>query len=53
MGFQTAEFLLDHGLIDNVVNRKDLKSTLAHLLMMLKNIPVQESQFKSGRSRPH
>ena len=36
-GFQTAEFLLDHGLIDNVVHRKDLKSTVAQLLQMLKN----------------
>jgi len=41
-GFQRAEFLLDHGLIDNVVHRKDLKSTLAHLLKMLKNSPATE-----------
>ena len=46
-GFQTAEFLLDHGLIDNVVNRKDLKSTVAHLLKMLKKVPVQEFQLKN------
>jgi acetyl-CoA carboxylase carboxyl transferase beta subunit len=39
-GFQRAEFLLDHGLIDNVVHRKDLKSTLADLLKILKNSPV-------------
>ena len=39
-GFQRAEFLLDHGLIDNVVHRKDLKSTLADLLKILKNIPA-------------
>ena len=42
-GFQRAEFLLDHGLIDNVVHRKDLKSTLAHLLKMLKNNPVTKN----------
>ena len=41
-GFQRAEFLLDHGLIDNVVHRKDLKSTLAHLLKMMKNSPAPE-----------
>ena len=46
-GFQTAEFLLDHGLIDNVVSRKNMKSSLANLLNMLKNIPVQESQLKT------
>lgn len=30
--FQQAEFLLDHGLIDMVVNRKDVKNTLGKLL---------------------
>jgi acetyl-CoA carboxylase carboxyl transferase subunit beta len=31
-GFQTAEFLLDHGLIDAIVPRKEMKSQLiAHL----------------------
>ncbi len=43
-GFQTAEFLLDHGLIDNVIHRKDLKSTLARLLKMLKNNPTGEPE---------
>ena len=41
-GFQRAEFLLDHGLIDNVVHRKDLKSTLADLLKILKKSPAQK-----------
>ena len=41
-GFQTSEFLLDHGLIDNVVHRKNLKSTLAQLLKMLKSNPAEE-----------
>ena len=31
-GFQRAEFLLERGLIDRVVERKDLKSTLIQLL---------------------
>lgn len=30
--FQRAEFLLEHGLIDMVVDRKDLKETLARLI---------------------
>jgi len=30
--FQTAEFLLEHGLVDMVVNRKDLKNTIGKLL---------------------
>ena len=36
-GFQKSEFLLDHGLIDNVVHRRDMKQTLIQLLGMLKN----------------
>ena len=31
-GFQTAEFLLDHGLIDAIVPRKELKDRLAYYL---------------------
>lgn len=34
-GFQTAEFLLEHGLIDNVVHRKNLKPVLENLLNLL------------------
>lgn len=34
-GFQTAEFLLEHGLIDMVVHRKELKKTLSDLIKML------------------
>ena len=46
-GFQRAEFLLDHGLIDNVVHRKDLKSTLAHLLKILKNSPAPKISMQN------
>ena len=31
-GFQRAEYLYDHGMVDMVVHRKDLKTTLATLL---------------------
>jgi acetyl-CoA carboxylase carboxyl transferase subunit beta len=31
-GFQTAEFLLERGLIDLIVHRRDLKATLARIL---------------------
>ena len=34
-GFQTAEFLLEHGLIDMVVERKNLKKTIADLMRYL------------------
>ena len=35
-GFQRAEFLLEHGMADLIVERKDLRHTLASLLEMLK-----------------
>ncbi len=35
-GFQRAEFLLEHGSIDMIVNRKELKKTLADMLTLLK-----------------
>jgi acetyl-CoA carboxylase carboxyl transferase subunit beta len=31
-GFQRSEFLLEHGMVDLVVSRKDLKQTLARTL---------------------
>ena len=34
-GFQRAEYLLDHGMLDMVVHRKDLKPTLARLIGLL------------------
>ena len=35
-GFQRAEFLLDHGLIDQVFHRKDLKNILSQILSLFK-----------------
>ena len=34
-GFQRAEFLLDHGAIDLIVDRREMKATLAKLLSAL------------------
>jgi acetyl-CoA carboxylase carboxyl transferase subunit beta len=31
-GFQTAEFMLEHGFIDMIVHRKDLRSEIARLI---------------------
>lgn len=31
-GFQTSEFLKEHGFIDRIVSRKDLKSEIAHII---------------------
>lgn len=34
-GFQRAEYLLEHGMLDLVVHRRDLRATLARLLALL------------------
>lgn len=36
-GFQTAEFVLEHGFLDMIVARKDLKDKIHQFLVMLKN----------------
>jgi acetyl-CoA carboxylase carboxyl transferase subunit beta len=35
-GFQRAEYLLEHGMVDIVVERKDLRSTLGRVLRLLR-----------------
>jgi acetyl-CoA carboxylase carboxyl transferase subunit beta len=36
-GFQRSEFLLEHGFLDFIVNRKELKEKIANLLVLFKN----------------
>ena len=39
-GFQTSEFLLEHGMLDTVVHRKDLKQTVSQLLRHMTGKPA-------------
>ena len=39
-GFQRAEFLLEHGAVDMVVDRRELRSRLAAVLSMLMRQPT-------------
>jgi acetyl-CoA carboxylase carboxyl transferase subunit beta len=39
-GFQTSEFLLEHGMVDAVVHRKDLKNTVGQLLRHMSGKPA-------------
>ena len=41
-GFQTAEFLEDHGLIDMIVHRRKMRTTIAEILNYL--MPVETAQ---------
>ena len=36
-GFQTSEFVLEHGFLDMIIERKDLKEKLAHTLQFLRD----------------
>jgi acetyl-CoA carboxylase carboxyl transferase subunit beta len=42
-GFQRAEYLLEHGMVDMVVHRRELKATLERILDLL---------CRSGRKAP-
>ena len=39
-GFQRSEFLLEHGTVDQIVDRRELRDRLAHLLAMLMKQPA-------------
>jgi acetyl-CoA carboxylase carboxyl transferase subunit beta len=41
-GFQTSEFLLDHGFLDFIVHRKELKSRLDELLLLFSAIDYED-----------
>lgn len=51
--FQTSEYLLDHGMVDMVVDRKDLKETLARVIgLLMKTGDVNRAtRGGSGRKR--
>ena len=42
-GFQRSEFLLEHGAIDMVVDRRDLRDRIASLALMLSNKPATQT----------
>ena len=42
-GFQRAEFLLEHGAVDMVVNRNEMKKTISDLLCMFLDKEIQVS----------
>jgi len=42
-GFQRSEFLLDHGMLDMVVDRRELKDTLARALRFMYTAPMLAS----------
>jgi acetyl-CoA carboxylase carboxyl transferase subunit beta len=60
-GFQRAEYLMEHGMVDMVVSRLEMKKTVANLLKLLLKVPEQEKAIEpeilpptvaSGETRP-
>jgi acetyl-CoA carboxylase carboxyl transferase subunit beta len=42
-GFQRAEYLMEHGMVDMVVSRLDMKKTVSNLLKLLLKVPEKAS----------
>jgi acetyl-CoA carboxylase carboxyl transferase subunit beta len=49
-GFQRSEFLLEHGAIDLIVDRRQMRQTLSSLVLKLKGLPAQKSAPKTNMS---
>jgi acetyl-CoA carboxylase carboxyl transferase subunit beta len=47
-GFQRSEFLLEHGAIDMIVDRRDLRDRIAALLALLLRRPPLEAQVETA-----
>jgi acetyl-CoA carboxylase carboxyl transferase subunit beta len=47
-GFQRAEYLQDHGMVDIVVERKDLRDTLARVLRLLRKEKPMKGTLLTG-----
>jgi acetyl-CoA carboxylase carboxyl transferase subunit beta len=39
-GFQRAEFLLEHGAVDMIVDRREMREKLAYLISLLLKLPA-------------
>ena len=50
-GFQRAEYLRDHGMVDMVVHRHELRPTLARLCRLLTKVAGARSRRKTRRRR--
>jgi acetyl-CoA carboxylase carboxyl transferase subunit beta len=45
-GFQRAEYLRDHGMVDMVIHRHEMRPTLARLCRLLMKSPAAETESK-------
>jgi acetyl-CoA carboxylase carboxyl transferase subunit beta len=45
-GFQRSEYLMEHGMVDMVVSRLEMRETIARLLKMLLKLPEEEKPLE-------
>jgi len=43
-GFQRSEFLLDHGTVDQICDRREMRERIAHLVALLMKMPEPEDE---------
>ncbi|THB68755.1 MAG: acetyl-CoA carboxylase carboxyltransferase subunit beta [Gammaproteobacteria bacterium] len=46
-GFQSSEFLLEHGTVDMIIDRREMRDRIAGILSILQRIPAPASQEKA------
>ena len=51
-GFQRAEYLRDHGMVDMVVHRHDLRATIARLCRLLLKAPAEAAKPRISLPAP-
>ena len=51
-GFQTSEFMLEHGMVDGILERKDARETLAYLLKVHRTDRSAAKKFKVTQNLP-
>ena len=51
-GFQRAEYLLEHGMLDMVVDRREMRGELIRLLRMLRGLPVLPTTAREALPAP-
>ena len=51
-GFQRSEFLLEHGMVDQIVDRRELKLMIARLLRHMLGLPAVELEEVNGNGAP-
>ncbi|RCL02340.1 MAG: acetyl-CoA carboxylase carboxyl transferase subunit beta [Candidatus Tokpelaia sp. JSC189] len=52
-GFQSAEYLKDHGMVDMVISRLKLKETIARLLRLMTKQSVHVSDMSRAKTEDH